>query len=98
MPDRGREFQITGPNDNPMMAYQGATCDQIITKQSTRKWKSDSLFLSHTTFCLKKIRKMKLNEPGGQKLERQCVNHAWLYSDLLQALKTSQANECYTYS
>ena len=39
------------------------------------------------------FRKMKLNGPGGQKLQKKrflalfLAKHAWLYSDLFQALK-----------
>ena len=61
---------------------------------------SDSLFITHVTFCWKRtarnevnesggrgLQKMKMNEPGRQKLERQkCVavgKARTLYSDLL---------------
>ncbi|WP_419612516.1 hypothetical protein, partial [Thiolapillus sp.] len=63
---------------------------RAIYQSSNPKQQSDSMFIT-LSLSEEDLEKMKLNEPGRQKVEgknsRQLVKHAKLHSDLLQALK-----------
>ena len=81
---RSQQWQYTDWLITDFLCPVNHKCHRGKHKLSNHKWRSDSLFILHVPLCRKKI---KLDETGRQKLERQ---NSWQKGESLTALDSQQ--------